>query len=232
MDYRYHCMTSRLFSCRLDSRTQQGPPTYRSGEMSLKRDLSFMDAAWLQTYGLSRDNVLDYFYLSPFYDLTSNNQTIRAQRVTTIYLLNLIGLEFILESNNQLSLYEPTLFVIKKQYRKSSHHAEVLEVFYVMEGIIYQSPSFIDLLNIKYNKISLYLQQSFQISLNESQHMNEGHSCLLHPSVVITHDRKTSGSSSSYVKIREFPSLTSTILDLEVMASSLVDSEQIQINES
>jgi mediator of RNA polymerase II transcription subunit 6 len=177
-----------------------------------------MDAAWLQTYGLSRDNVLDYFYLSPFYDLTANNQTIRAQRVTSLYLLNLIGLEFMVETNP----YEPTLFLIKKQYRKSSHHAEVLEVFYVMEGVVYQSPTFIDLLSTKYNKICLYLHQTFQISLEQSEHLNDGHSCLVHPSAA----RATRAVPSSYVKIREFPSLTSTLFDLEVMTSSFIDSTQ------
>lgn len=174
-----------------------------------KRDLSFMDPAWLQTFGLSRENVLDYFYLSPFYDTNSNNQIIRAQRVEPSHLLNMKGLEFIVEPNSN----EPVLFIIKKQNRKSIQHAEILEVFYVMEGTIYQSPSFIDLLSTKYDKIGLYLHQAFQITMNDAQHV-DGHTCLVHPSAILS-------TPSQYVKIREFPSINSTIQDLDNIVSSI-----------
>jgi hypothetical protein len=175
----------------------------------MKRDLSFMDASWLQSFGLSQENVLDYFYLSPFYDSTANNQILRAQRVSPSHLLNMIGLEFIVEPNP----YEPTLFLIKKQNRKSSHHVEVLEVFYVMEGIIYQSPSLIDVLSTRYNKIALYLHQAFEIALNDSKH-SSGHTCLDHPSAA-------KPPPTSYVKIREFPSINSTIQDLDDIYNSI-----------
>jgi hypothetical protein len=190
-----------------------------------------MDAAWLQTFGLSRQNVLDYFYISPFYDLNSNNQLLRAQRVDTSHLTSMIGLEFILDLN--LLAHEPTLYVIKKQYRKSPHHVDTLEVYYVMEGIIYQSPSFINLLMLKYNKINLYLQQTFQCCLQNVQHENAGHHCLNHSSVIPVGSYRLIPSTSGgrgkdgggqHVKIREFPNLQTTFEDLDLMLTSLSES--------
>jgi hypothetical protein len=194
--------------------------------INTKQNLSFMDAAWLQTYGLSRQNVLDYFYISPFYDLNSNNQLLRAQLVDTSHLTSMVGLEFILDTN--MLAHEPTLFLIKKQYRKSSHHVDILEVYYVMEGIIYQSPCFINLLMLKYNKINLYLQQTFQCCLQNVQHENGGHQCLNHSSVIpVTGQRTTvggAGGGQQYVKIREFPNLQTTFDDLDLMLTSLTES--------
>ena len=193
--------------------------------INTKQNLSFMDASWLQTYGLSRENVLDYFYISPFYDLNSNNQLLRAQRVDTSHLLSMIGLEFVLDTN--LLAHEPTLYLIKKQYRKSAHQVDILEVYYVMEGIIYQSPCFIHLLMLKYNKINLYLQQTFQCCLQNVQHHNNGHQCLNHSSVTPVASQRTAGgvgTGGQYVKIREFPHLQTTFDDLDLMLTSLTES--------
>jgi hypothetical protein len=41
---------------------------------------------YLQTFGLRKENALDYFYLSPFFDVNSNNQLIRTQGVSIEHL--------------------------------------------------------------------------------------------------------------------------------------------------
>jgi hypothetical protein len=107
--------------------------------------------------------------------------------------------------------------------------ATAAEVYYVMEGIIYQSPSFINLLMLKYNKINLYLQQTFQSCLQNVQHENAGHHCLNHSSVIPVGSYRLIPSTSGgrgkdrgqHVKIREFPHLQTTFDDLDLMLTSL-----------
>jgi hypothetical protein len=85
----------------------------------------FSDTNWLHVYGLSRKSVLDYFYISKFYDASSNNEIIRNERIPNYAnLLNMTGLEFELDTAN---MDEPHLFVIKKQIRKSPETVELME---------------------------------------------------------------------------------------------------------
>lgn len=39
----------------------------------------FRDVAWLQSFPLTDESVLDYFAMSPFYDRTCNNEVLRMQ---------------------------------------------------------------------------------------------------------------------------------------------------------
>ena len=98
-------------------------------------NIMFIDILWLRTFGLTKENVLDYFALSPFYDPTSNNQSIRTQGVDKSHLLNMEGIEFALEETS----YEPTLFIVKKLFRTSPRSSKVLEIYYVR---IYHSVSY------------------------------------------------------------------------------------------
>jgi len=91
-------------------------------------NIQFIDSLWLRAYGLNRENVLDYFALSPFYDPKSNNEALRTQGAGPEHLQNMIGLEFVLEASCN---HEPVLFVVKKQMRSSPRVAEVLDVYYV-----------------------------------------------------------------------------------------------------
>ena len=91
------------------------------------QNLLFIDTIFLQNFGLSRENVLDYFALSPFWDPMSNNQAIRTQGASLMNLLNMKGLEFVVEPN----LNEPKIFIIKKQKRLSYHNVEVIDIYYV-----------------------------------------------------------------------------------------------------
>lgn len=85
----------------------------------------FVDMNWLHFNGLNRNNVLGYFYTSPFYDNSSNNEAIRGERIPNYAeLLNKTGLEFELDTAN---IDEPHLYVIKKQIRKSLEKVELME---------------------------------------------------------------------------------------------------------
>ncbi len=99
--------------------------------MESQQNLLFIDTIFLQNFGLSRDNVLDYFALSPFWDSLSNNQAIRTQGASLQNLLNMQGLEFAIEPNKN----EPKLFIIKKQKRSSHHNVELIEIYYVSKNV-------------------------------------------------------------------------------------------------
>lgn len=43
--------------------------------------ICFRDQLWLNTYPLDRNLVFDYFALSPFYDITCNNESLRSRQI-------------------------------------------------------------------------------------------------------------------------------------------------------
>lgn len=61
-------------------------------------------------------------------------------------LLLLTGIEYDLDLT---FMEEPHLFVIKKQKRESKLKTELLEVYYCIDGYIYKSPIFLDLVRSK-----------------------------------------------------------------------------------
>ncbi len=119
----------------------------------------YIDITWLTTFGLSTDNVLDYFYTSPFYESSSNNEIIRTQGVSSAHLQQLTGLEYNVDI---ASSKEPHLYVIRKQLRRSKTNTETLDVFYCLDGIIYQCPVLLDVLNSRIAKAAHHLRNSFE----------------------------------------------------------------------
>ena len=119
----------------------------------------FIDITWLTTFGLSTENVLDYFYTSPFYEPSSNNEIIRTQGVSTAHLQQLTGLEYNVDIS---SSKEPHLYVIRKQLRRSKTNTETIDVFYCLDGIIYQCPVLLDVLNSRIAKAAHHLRNSFE----------------------------------------------------------------------
>ena len=123
----------------------------------------YIDITWLSTFGLTLHNVMEYFYTSPFYDPTSNNETFRIQGITSNVMVTHLtngkttGIEFALDAVNSK---EPHLFVIKKQNR-NRNSVDVLEVYYCLDGIIYQSPLLLDLLRNRIAKVAFKLKRSF-----------------------------------------------------------------------
>jgi mediator of RNA polymerase II transcription subunit 6 len=190
---------------------------------------------WLKFYGLARINVLDYFYTSPFFDITSNNQLIRTQGVRPEHLLNMTGIEYMLD---ELNISEPNLFVIKMQLRKSPREAVLLDIFYCLDGIIYQAPDMLDLVRSRILKTSHYLRNSFELLHGTAEYTSEnGHLCWsnivnTNDTVNISHnsnndmnydvsednidnllDNKKNDETAT-MNIREFPSFSRLIDDL------------------
>jgi hypothetical protein len=113
---------------------------------------SFMDVAWLQSHPLTDRTAMEYFSLSPFYDRACNNETLRMQRMyrgdldTTSttptddawineQLALMTGMEYIVHSSTP-----PSLFVIYMRHRMSKEKTALVSIYYIMNGVVYQSP--------------------------------------------------------------------------------------------
>ena len=118
----------------------------------------YIDITWLTTFGLNTDNVLDYFYTSPFYETNCNNELIRSQGVSILHLSSLVGLEYNVDLQ---STKEPHLYVIRKQYRRSKTATETRDIFYCLDGIIYKCPRLLDILQSRIAKATFHLSNSF-----------------------------------------------------------------------
>ena len=133
----------------------------------------YIDIRWLTTFGLSKDNILEYFYTSDFYDTNCNNQIIRNQGVSLSNLLSMEGIEYTLDAE---CTKEPNLYVITKSLRKSPKESQLLQVFYCLNGIIYQSPYLLDHLKVKFAKFSYNILESFDKINNNIEYTDQlGH---------------------------------------------------------
>ncbi|KAJ1910039.1 Mediator of RNA polymerase II transcription subunit 6 [Tieghemiomyces parasiticus] len=102
--------------------------------------------------GLRADNVLEYFSLSPFWDPTSNNAVLKMQtqfnelQAAQLDLKKMTGVEFAVVHERW-----PTLFIIRKQRRRSPNEVIPLATYYILNGNIYQSP---DLYSVVSNRLA------------------------------------------------------------------------------
>jgi len=141
----------------------------------------YIDILWLKTFGLFKGNVLDYFYTSPFFDHTSNNQLIRTQGVTNArdHLMTMEGMEYELD---ELNMSEPNLYVIKKQIRRKTPRpsVELLDIYYVIDGIIHQSPDLLQLTRSRISKAAHHLGRSFhELQSTTTFTSKHGHRCWM-----------------------------------------------------
>ncbi|RYG66700.1 hypothetical protein EON64_09165 [archaeon] len=136
--------------------------------MALAPPSSYQDLGFLTVFPLiSPSAALNYFATSPFFDLNSSNQVLRAQQLEQLpqHLGSMQGVQYTVDN----SLTDPPrLFVILKQLRHTAHTAEFLEAYYILDGIIYPSPSLMDVLRVRTGKISMHLHSAFEKITNAS----------------------------------------------------------------
>ncbi|KAK0565206.1 Mediator of RNA polymerase II transcription subunit 6 [Tilletia horrida] len=112
---------------------------------------AFRDPEFIAYFGaLNRQNILDYFSRSPFYDLQSTNQVLRMQNIAVTGgfmsalggdqkeeedLKRFTGIEFVV-----VHAQPDALFVIHKRRRLSPTETIPLAAYYVLSGTIYQAP--------------------------------------------------------------------------------------------
>jgi mediator of RNA polymerase II transcription subunit 6 len=125
--------------------------------------VSYIFHQWLQWHGpLTKENVLDYFAESPFYDRDCNNEVCKKQNVPPDQIEALMktmkGKEYVLVFSNE----NPRLFVIRRQIRESLDKVKPTGLYYVIEDTVYQAPSLLSLLHSRMVGSLFYLHNSFR----------------------------------------------------------------------
>ncbi|ORY85487.1 MED6 mediator sub complex component-domain-containing protein [Protomyces lactucae-debilis] len=97
---------------------------------------------WINALGgLRTDNILEYFSQSPFFDRSSNNAVLKQQSQFQNFgdipqaLQKMRGVEF--------AIYDarpPDLWTIAKQVRESVEEVQVVNMYFIANGNIYQAP--------------------------------------------------------------------------------------------
>eukprot|EP00871_Galdieria_phlegrea_P005695 jgi/Galph1/612/GphlegSOOS_G5371.1 len=125
--------------------------------------VSWKDNWFLANFPLTSETILDYFSASPFYDTSSNNEQVRMQGLDPQVLLTMIGVEYVVTCAE-----EPHFFVVEKQYRHNQEKTETLDIFYVLEGTIYKSPSFQRLISARLSESFFQIEKSLSILQDHS----------------------------------------------------------------
>lgn len=182
--------------------------------------VQFIDIQWLSTFGVNKLSALDYFYTSPFFDTSSNNQRIRIQGVEASrrnnILTSMTGLEFMLDDAHT---HEPNLYVIRKQFRKGPLTADLIDVYYIADGIIFQAPGFYELLQSRLNKISLHTSEAFDLTSSSVLYSNNAADTSANgtfqcwQSAEEAEETPSADKSTGEVVLRDFPSFKTVILD-------------------
>ncbi|ORY40406.1 hypothetical protein BCR33DRAFT_719401 [Rhizoclosmatium globosum] len=133
--------------------------------------VSFKDTVFLEQCGLSYENALEYFRLSQFFDKTSINQQLIMQTkynqlgTATMDASSLRGIEYALHSWSNM----PSLYIIHKYFRHTREKTELLAVYYIAEGTIYQSPDLFTLLSNRILTSLHHVQHAFSTVSQESR---------------------------------------------------------------
>ncbi|XP_020090764.1 mediator of RNA polymerase II transcription subunit 6 [Ananas comosus] len=124
--------------------------------------ICFRDQLWLNTYPLDRNLVFDYFALSPFYDFSCNNETLRARSIHPLdlsHLSKMTGNEYMLSE-----VMEPHLFVIRKQKRDGPEKVTPMLTYYILDGSIYQSPQLCNVFAARIGRALYHISKAFNIA--------------------------------------------------------------------
>jgi len=98
--------------------------------------IAWSNKQWMGYFPLNGMTVMDYFSLSPFYERACNNEIVKMQRLEPSVLQTMVGIEY------QVDLVqEPVLFSIHKIHRVSPTETRLLAVYYIAQGVVYQSPT-------------------------------------------------------------------------------------------
>ncbi|CAK9174527.1 unnamed protein product [Ilex paraguariensis] len=121
--------------------------------------ICFRDQLWLNTYPLDRNLVFDYFALSPFYDLTCNNEQLRMRSIHPLdlsHLSKMTGTEYMLSE-----VMEPHLFVLRKQKRDSPEKVMPMLTYYVLDGSVYQAPQLCNVFAARVGRALYHISKAF-----------------------------------------------------------------------
>ncbi|KAK9458915.1 MED6 mediator subfamily complex component-domain-containing protein, partial [Lipomyces oligophaga] len=136
-------------------------------------ELQWRAPEWIAQWGLRTDNVLDYFAQSPFYDRSSNNQTLKMQSQFNAPMMQLSditnaleamrGVEFAIVKSNPSS----ALWVIRKQERLSPSEVVVLATYFVIEENIYMAPAVYSVLSSRLMSCARDMRQALVLAADK-----------------------------------------------------------------
>ncbi|ESQ47732.1 hypothetical protein EUTSA_v10021373mg [Eutrema salsugineum] len=128
-------------------------------------DICFRDQLWINSYPLDRNYVFDYFALSPFYDITCNNETLRRRSVHPLdhsHLSKMTGVEYIIAEAT-----EPNLFVFRKQVRDGPEKVKPMLTYYILDGTIYQAPQLCSVFAARVGRAVYNISKAFSIAASK-----------------------------------------------------------------
>lgn len=100
----------------------------------------FIDENFLNQVTLDETSIMEYFYLSHFFETNSINHRCRVQKVEFHKKKTLFtGIEY-----NLHSTVNP--FIISKDIRKNANEVVTVSYYYCHDGIIYQAPDLLSVL--------------------------------------------------------------------------------------
>ncbi|TBU07245.1 subunit 6 of mediator of RNA polymerase II transcription [Hamiltosporidium magnivora] len=136
--------------------------------MDSNEHISFRDNYWLNTNTLTPETVLTYFSNSQFYDKSCNNEILKMQTQYNnlidlkLKLNEMKGIQYIVDHTDTNN----TLFVIQKIKRYSSNDIELLNIYYIIHGNIYQSPTNIGIFKSRMCNMFFYLSEALDMYLD------------------------------------------------------------------
>jgi hypothetical protein len=182
----------------------------------------FTDPGWIQFFGgLTRENILEYFYCSPFFDKRSCNQVLQAQRAGLDNLNTMIGIQYLIEPN----AHEPQLFIIREVLREKSGRTLLRKIFYCLDGRFLQSPDVFDLVRVRSRKLMMYVKKSFEeVQKSVQFSASGGHQLFLDA-------ESNSTAPKEQYSFTGFPLVTSLVHDIEASAEMWKDRAKEQEQE-
>lgn len=118
----------------------------------------FRDDAALRYCALTADNALEYFFLSPFYQVDCINERVRTGEVSREGAQYLTGIEYVLVPTGAA----PRLFVVERRLRRSTTDVAVLSVYYILDGSIFQCPDASTLLSSRVERCAHHVNAAMQ----------------------------------------------------------------------
>ncbi|CAA7045851.1 unnamed protein product [Microthlaspi erraticum] len=127
--------------------------------------ICFRDQLWINSYPLDRNYVFDYFALSPFYDITCNNETLRRRSIHPLdhsHLSKMTGLEYVISDAT-----EPNLFVFRKQKRDGPERVTPMLTYYILDGTIYQAPQLCSVFAARVGRAVYNISKAFSVAASK-----------------------------------------------------------------
>lgn len=124
---------------------------------------------WLQSNLLTKENVLEYFSFSQFYDRNCNNEVLKMQTKHSVIsglekmLEKMCGTQYVVQKSE-----DPQLFIIKKQQRVSPEKAFVIDYYYVMNGTVYQAQIEKEIVKTRYTNILFSMLSTLKVAFHRA----------------------------------------------------------------